>query len=444
MSAPSQRTAFKPPAAEILMFAGEAVMAADENGRVLLCNRAAEEIFGYAPEEILGLPIERLMVEPAPEARWQPTHGRGQGLAPEWTALVESRRMAGQRKHGGEFPVEATLSRREIEGHMVMIAVVRDATERDAERLLVRELEHRMKNALAAAQALAVQTIRSSPTPEVFINAFGRLATLAYAHSLLLQHHQDSVPLHQLVTRQLAPYRSAEPERVVVAGEAVVLRSEAALGLNMVLHELATNAAKHGALSVPEGCVAVSWRVEGTASGRRLVLGWVERGGPEDQGHLVARHARGVARDVRREDRAVHHLRDRRRRAEGIRGRVNTAECRGWAARQGFLAELGPRPRKTARTQSWLAWSRANSGVGVEIRYGVPSDHAAGGKGGTHDGAAVRSGRAGRPALQPALLAYAHGARAQRAGVRGQADEVHRDRQDRRRPGQDRAGDRGW
>jgi two-component sensor histidine kinase len=66
-----------------------------------------------------------------------------------------------------------------------------------------------------------------------------------------------------------------------VAGEAVVLRAEAALNLNMVLHELATNAAKHGALSVPEGCVEVRWRVDGTAGGPRLVLGWTETGGPE-------------------------------------------------------------------------------------------------------------------------------------------------------------------
>jgi PAS domain S-box-containing protein len=164
MSAASQRTAFKPPAAEILMFAGDGIMAADQEGRVLLCNRAAEEIFGYAAEELLGLPIETLArraAESAPatgpwaRARWRARAGRA-GRAPA---------HAGQRRHGREFPVEATLSRREIEGHMVLIAVVRDATEREAERLLLRELQHRMKNAPATVQALAVQTMQSSPRP---------------------------------------------------------------------------------------------------------------------------------------------------------------------------------------------------------------------------------------------------------------------------------------
>jgi PAS domain S-box-containing protein len=122
MSAPSQRAAVGPWAAEILMFAGDGIVAADEHSRILLCNHAAEEIFGYAADEVLGRPIETLFAEPH-QARRQPVDGRVQGLAPEWAALVEHRRMAGQRKGGGEFPIEATLSRREIEGEMVLIAV---------------------------------------------------------------------------------------------------------------------------------------------------------------------------------------------------------------------------------------------------------------------------------------------------------------------------------
>jgi two-component sensor histidine kinase len=188
----------------------------------------------------------------------------------------------GRRKHGGEVPLEATLSRRAIEGRTVLIAIVRDATEREAERLLARELEHRMKNALATVQALAVHTLRGNPSPEAFIDTFsGRLAALAHAHSLLMQHYQDSVPLHDLLAQQLDPYRSSEPGRVVVTGEAVALRPAAALSLNLVLHELTTNAVKYGALSVPAGRVEVSWRLEGPAGARRLVLAWRETGGPE-------------------------------------------------------------------------------------------------------------------------------------------------------------------
>jgi PAS domain S-box-containing protein len=279
MSAASQGTAFQPPAAEILMSAGDGVMAADEDGHIVLCNRAAEEIFGYAADEILGRSIETLMAEPARRAhRHLSEASSGPGLA----APVERRRLVGRRKHGGEVPLEATLSRRAIEGRTVLIAIVRDATEREAERLLARELEHRMKNALATVQALAVHTLRGNPSPEAFIDTFsGRLAALAHAHSLLMQHYQDSVPLHDLLAQQLDPYRSSEPGRVVVTGEAVALRPAAALSLNLVLHELTTNAVKYGALSVPAGRVEVSWRLEGPAGARRLVLAWREAGSPE-------------------------------------------------------------------------------------------------------------------------------------------------------------------
>ena len=279
MSAASQRTAFQPPATEILMFAGDGVVAADEDGRILLCNRAAEEIFGYAADEILGRPIETLMADPARRAHRPVSEGGpGRSLA----APVERRRLVGQRKHGGQVPLEATLSHREIGGQRVLIAIVRDATEREAERLLARELEHRMKNALATAQALAVHTLRGSPSPEMFIKTFsGRLAALAHAHSLLMQHYQNNIPLHDLLAQQLDPYRSTEPDRVVVTGQTIALRPAAALSLNLVLHELTTNAVKYGGLSVPGGRVEVSWRLEGPAGARRLVLAWSEAGGPE-------------------------------------------------------------------------------------------------------------------------------------------------------------------
>jgi two-component system, chemotaxis family, CheB/CheR fusion protein len=281
MSAESPRLTFQPPSAEILMFAGEGIMAADADDRILLCNRAAEEIFGYAANEILGRPLGTLISEPR-QARGQPALGSVPDRAAERTALVQRRRMLGRRKGGAAFPVEATLSRPEIEGRMVMIAVVRDATERETERLLVFELQHRMRNALATVQALAVQTMRSSATPNVFIEAFsGRLAALARAHSLLMEHHQDGVSLHKLVRLQLAPYRSTEPERMIVTGAAITLPPAAALALNLVLHELTTNAVKYGSLSMPAGRIEVDWRLEGSADTQRLVLTWAEAGGPQ-------------------------------------------------------------------------------------------------------------------------------------------------------------------
>jgi two-component system, chemotaxis family, sensor kinase Cph1 len=127
--------------------------------------------------------------------------------------------------------------------------------------------------------------MQSSRSPETFIDAFsGRLTALARAHSLLMQHDRrdrDGVSLHELVTRQLAPFRSTEANRVIIAGEEVALRPAAALALNLVLHELTTNAVKYGGLSVPAGRVEVRWRYEDLGDARRLVLTWAEAGGPE-------------------------------------------------------------------------------------------------------------------------------------------------------------------
>ena len=83
------------------------------------------------------------------------------------------------------------------------------------------------------------------------------------------------------MAQQLDPYRSTDANRVVVTGEAIALRPAAALSLNLVLHELTTNAVKYGGLSVPAGRVEVSWRLDGSADARRLVLAWREAGGPE-------------------------------------------------------------------------------------------------------------------------------------------------------------------
>jgi PAS domain S-box-containing protein len=347
MSAGSLRLTFQPPPAEILMFAGDGLMAADADGRILLCNHAAEAIFGYAANEIVGRPLGTLIAEPR-QARGQPAHRSVPERAPALTALVQRWRTAGQRKDGTAFPVEATLSRGEIEGRMMMIAVVRDATEREAERLLLSELQHRMKNALATVRALAVQTMRSSPAPAAFIDAFsGRLAALARAHSLLMQHHQDGVSLHELVSLQLAPYRSTEPERVSVTGAAITLPPAAALALNLVLHELTTNAVKYGSLSMPAGRIEVRWRLKGSVDAQRLVLTWAETGGPDTR--APERHGFGCQLI----ERSVAHELDGMVQLEflpgGVRCRIEIPLQPGPSSEDGARGDFGCEPSASPR-----------------------------------------------------------------------------------------------
>ena len=168
---------------------------------------------------------------------------------------------------------------------LYVVRVVQDITERKAaeqrQRLLMDELNHRVKNTLATVQSLATQTARGATTPAAFRERFeGRLIALSKAHDQLTMHHWESVDLRELLSGSLAPYAGTIPDRVVLRGEDVVLRPRAVLTLAMAVHELTTNAAKYGALSVPGGRVEVQWRPATKNGLSQLYVEWVEHGGP--------------------------------------------------------------------------------------------------------------------------------------------------------------------
>ena len=142
------------------------------------------------------------------------------------------------------------------------------------QRLLVDELNHRVKNALATVQSIAAQTLRASPDVASARVAFeARLVALSKAHSVLSERQWEDADLEGLVRQELAAYG---PERLDVAGPPVMVNSKATIALALVFHELTTNAVKHGALSRPEGRISVTWRA--LADG--LHIDWVEQGGP--------------------------------------------------------------------------------------------------------------------------------------------------------------------
>jgi two-component sensor histidine kinase len=146
--------------------------------------------------------------------------------------------------------------------------------------LLVRELHHRVKNLLTTAQSLATLSARTTREPAAFAAQFGaRLRTLARTHTMLLEEPDGVLALRVLVTEVVAPYRLGIG-RISAAGPDVRLPADAAVPLGMVLHELATNAAKYGALSVPEGRLEIAWRVVPAEGAPVLVLDWIERDGP--------------------------------------------------------------------------------------------------------------------------------------------------------------------
>jgi PAS domain S-box-containing protein len=159
-----------------------------------------------------------------------------------------------------------------------------DVTDRkrgeEHQRLLIAELDHRVKNVLATVQAVAAQTMQASSSMEHFVAAFdGRIRSMGSTHELLSHRRWLGIPLAELVERELAPYTTGS--NTEIGGPEVMVSAEAAQTMAMVLHELATNAAKYGPLSAPSGRVSIRWRLplNGSASDW-LVLTWQETGGP--------------------------------------------------------------------------------------------------------------------------------------------------------------------
>ncbi len=148
----------------------------------------------------------------------------------------------------------------------------------EQQRVLNQELSHRMKNMLAMVLSIATQTLRSVPD-QAPVEAFEqRIHALSAAHDVLLQEEWASAPLEAVAGAVLSNF--AQRTRLKVSGPQVSLGPRATLSVSLLLHELATNAAKYGALSNSEGLVGVTWRVDGAGDEEDLVLDWEESGGP--------------------------------------------------------------------------------------------------------------------------------------------------------------------
>lgn len=174
-------------------------------------------------------------------------------------------------------------------GVNINITSTKNAAEKT--RLLLRELNHRVKNTLAMLQSLARQTLNRTSDPAEFMEAFsGRLRAISEAHTLLSDREWSGISLVDLITKQVEPYALYDPAQMELVGEDMILPPDHALGLGIALHELATNAAKHGAFSVASGRVRLTWQVEPGLNESRVVIHWIESNGPP----VLARETRGL------------------------------------------------------------------------------------------------------------------------------------------------------
>lgn len=260
-----------------------AIFTLDLEGRVTTWNPGARRLFGYAEEEILGRHADVVLT---PEDR------AGKRIEAEMLRAAQDGHAKDERWHlradGSRFWAVGTLmplrgGAGELQG---FLKILRDHTDRhrDDERrtLLTDELAHRIKNTLAAVQAVAAQTLRDADiSPALQATLVDRLKALGRAHDMLVRNGWQGALLDDVLRQTLAPYTgTGGAVRLQAGGPPVRLRPEMTVTLNLALHELATNAAKYGALSAPGGHVEVTWELERPREGApAAVILWHERGG---------------------------------------------------------------------------------------------------------------------------------------------------------------------
>jgi PAS domain S-box-containing protein len=198
--------------------------------------------------------------------------------------VIELEFRARRREGGYRWVLDrATAFERDSGGQLtktLSAAIDIDERKRAEERrsLLIHELNHRVKNTLSSVQSIARQTLRSGRSPDEITEMFtARLVSLSAAHDVLTRENWEGAGLREIMRVALSPF---DETRIVTSGPDVRLGARAALALGMALHELATNAAKYGALSVETGRVDLTWRAPRKEAGRTLDLEWRERGGP--------------------------------------------------------------------------------------------------------------------------------------------------------------------
>jgi PAS domain S-box-containing protein len=262
--------------AAIVQFSDDAIISKDLDDIVTSWNKGAERLFGYSAEDIIGKSITTLV----PPERQDEEHAilgrirRGDH--------IEHYETIRRRKDGSLVDLSLTISPvRNAEGKIVGVSkIARDITERKRSEAqlsaLAREAEHRAKNLFANVKAM-VQLSQAGTADGLKDAIAGRIEALANVHSLFAQSRWTGAELGRLVKQELSPYSRDGEMRTQIDGPTVMLKQDVAQAIAVALHELATNAAKYGALSVATGQVRVEWS---RAADGQLVLRWSELGGP--------------------------------------------------------------------------------------------------------------------------------------------------------------------
>ncbi len=266
----------------IIESSDDAILSKDLNGLILSWNQGAERLFGFTSQEAVGKPVT--IIIPQDRLNEEPTilekiH-RGE--------RIEHFETVRQRKDGSFVDISLTVSPiRNARGKIVGASkIARDITElnkaRERQRLLLREMSHRVKNLFALSGSIVGLSARSAKSPhELAESTRARLSALARAHALTFSDGfgdaaRQPTTLQSLVRTIVAPFDEPEHPRITVSGIDAGVSGSAVTSLALLLHEFATNAAKYGALSTDKGSIKVDFAGEGEG----ILVHWTERGGP--------------------------------------------------------------------------------------------------------------------------------------------------------------------
>jgi PAS domain S-box-containing protein len=250
---------------------------------IIFANESFLSLTGYDREELLGQDFSFLlarMADPGALAQLEAEFGgcSDSGWENDY-----------RRKDGSEFWAATFISAvRDESGNVVqhflsLVDLTKHKQEQAHSRMLIDELNHRVKNTLATVQSIVWQALRKASDPEAIRESIeSRLFALSRSHDLLTRENWEGAGLIDLVNAALEPFGIADgrAKRFVITGENIRLTPKATLALGVAFHELATNAVKHGAFSNDAGSILIAWTIGPTPKGNRLILHWREKDGP--------------------------------------------------------------------------------------------------------------------------------------------------------------------
>jgi two-component system CheB/CheR fusion protein len=266
----------------IVAYSLDAIIGISLDGMITAWNAGAERTFGYPLRESIG---RRWTVLFPPDRTEEAAQLLDRAKRDEPARVSDTAMVASD---GRVIPISLTVSgTRDLSGKVVGASLIaRDIADRkqaeERQRLLLAELNHRVKNMLATVLSIANQTADDADTLTSFRKSFtGRIRSLSETQNLLTRTNWAGATMRDVLQAEAAPYIKQDGANFELNGPDLLLTPRAALSLALVVHELTTNALKYGALSRPAGRIAVSWNLGGAGSNRHLKLEWKETGGPK-------------------------------------------------------------------------------------------------------------------------------------------------------------------